>query len=174
MVSGVQTPSQRPEVGQSPEMWACKHLRTKHFHRVSSGNQHPYLLKSRYGKVSVVGLWRVNKRTPELCQEQVGRYTLDASMLGSRFYAVRSVLRPHHRPEGERAGPTIHGFYMEHRALTAHCRQLAGERLLERARPQFLQSSLHRVSIAGLQATLRLLSLWSANCPPLYWRKLWG
>jgi len=52
MVSGVQTPSQRPEVGQSPEMWACKHLRTKHFHRVSSGNQHPYLLKSRYGKVS--------------------------------------------------------------------------------------------------------------------------
>ena len=123
---------------------------------------------------NVVGLWRVNKRTPELCQEQVGRYTLDASMLGSRFYAVRSVLRPHHRPEGERAGPTIHGFYMEHRALTAHCRQLAGERLLERARPQFLQSSLHRVSIAGLQATLRLLSLWSANCPPLYWRKLWG
>src|SRR4029453_7931791 len=39
-------------MGQSPEMWACKCLRTKHFHGVSSGNQHPYLLKSRYGKVS--------------------------------------------------------------------------------------------------------------------------
>ena len=32
-------------------MWAYKLLRTKHFHGVSSGNQHPYLLKSRYGKV---------------------------------------------------------------------------------------------------------------------------
>ena len=40
------------EMGQSPEMWACKRLRTKHFHGISSGNQHPYLLKSRYGKVS--------------------------------------------------------------------------------------------------------------------------
>src|SRR3989441_3076190 len=83
-------------------------------------------------------------------------------MLGSRFYAVRGVLRPHYRPEGQRAGPTIHGFYLEHRALTAHCRQLAGERLLERARHQFLKSSFYRVSIAALQAALRLLSLWSA------------
>jgi hypothetical protein len=32
-------------------MWAYKLLRTKHFHGVSSGNQPPYLLKSRYGKV---------------------------------------------------------------------------------------------------------------------------
>ena len=32
-------------------MWAYKLLRTKYFHGVSSGNQHPYLLKSRYGKV---------------------------------------------------------------------------------------------------------------------------
>src|SRR6266446_708895 len=32
-------------------MWAYNHLRTKHFHGVSSRNQHPYLLKSRYGKV---------------------------------------------------------------------------------------------------------------------------
>ena len=31
-------------------MWS--HERTKHFHEVSSGNQPPYLLKSRYGKVS--------------------------------------------------------------------------------------------------------------------------
>ena len=34
-------------------MSACKLLRIKHFHGVSSGNQHPYLLKSRYGKVSI-------------------------------------------------------------------------------------------------------------------------
>ena len=34
-------------------MWAYKLLRTKHFHGVSSGNQPPYLLKSRYGKVSI-------------------------------------------------------------------------------------------------------------------------
>jgi hypothetical protein len=40
-------------IGDDPlEIWACKLLRTKHFHGVSSGNQHPYLLKSRYGKVS--------------------------------------------------------------------------------------------------------------------------
>src|SRR5215217_7886034 len=38
-------------MGQSPKMWACKCLRTKYFHRVSSGYQHPYSLKSRYGKV---------------------------------------------------------------------------------------------------------------------------
>src|SRR5215831_16350706 len=94
-----------------------------------------------------------------------GRYTLDASMLDSRFYAIRGVLRPHYRPEGERACPTIHGFYMEHCALTAHYRQLAGERLLERARHQFLQSSFHRVSIAGLPESLHLLSLWSAIAP---------
>jgi hypothetical protein len=32
-------------------MWACKPLRTQHFHEVPSRNQHPSLLKSRYGKV---------------------------------------------------------------------------------------------------------------------------
>src|SRR4030095_3821824 len=39
-------------MGQPPEIWAYNLLRTKHFHEVSSGNQHSYLLKSRYGKVS--------------------------------------------------------------------------------------------------------------------------
>ena len=39
-------------------MWAYNLLRTKHFHGVSSGNQHPYLLKSRYGKVSLLALQR--------------------------------------------------------------------------------------------------------------------
>jgi hypothetical protein len=32
-------------------MWACKLLITKHFHGVLAGNQPPYLLKLRYGKV---------------------------------------------------------------------------------------------------------------------------
>jgi len=38
-------------MGHSPEMWACKRLRTKHFHGVLSGNSPPYVVKSRYGKV---------------------------------------------------------------------------------------------------------------------------
>src|SRR5512138_2061812 len=54
MMSGVQTPSQCPDTGQPPERWACNLLRTKHFHGVSSRNQPPYLLKSRYGKVSLL------------------------------------------------------------------------------------------------------------------------
>mgnify|MGYP006996099461 CR=1 FL=1 len=45
-------------MGRSPEMWAYKPLRTKCFHGVSSGNQHPYLLKSRYGKVSRIAFLR--------------------------------------------------------------------------------------------------------------------
>src|SRR5262245_16083684 len=46
MVSGGQMPSQGPDRGRSPEMWAYKLLRTKYFHGVASGNQHPYLRKS--------------------------------------------------------------------------------------------------------------------------------
>src|SRR4030095_6322871 len=40
-------------------MLACNLLKTKYFHGVSSGNQPPYLLTSRYGKVSiyVLGEW---------------------------------------------------------------------------------------------------------------------
>src|SRR5262249_33430543 len=37
---------------QSPKIWAYKGLRIKHFHGVSSRNQHSYLLKSRNGKVT--------------------------------------------------------------------------------------------------------------------------
>ena len=51
MVTGLQTPSQCPNTGLSPEKCAYKSLRIKHFHGVSAGDQHPYLLKSRYGKV---------------------------------------------------------------------------------------------------------------------------
>src|SRR5215218_8863467 len=40
--------------------WACNWLRTKHFHGVSSGNQHPCLLTSQYGKVRVVD-WKANR-----------------------------------------------------------------------------------------------------------------
>src|SRR5712692_7923030 len=41
-------------MGRPPEMCACNLLRTKYFHGASSGSQHPYLLKSRYGKVSLL------------------------------------------------------------------------------------------------------------------------
>src|SRR4029077_8996421 len=44
-------PSQCPDTRRSPEKCAYKPLRIKCFHGVSAGNQHPYLLKSRYGKV---------------------------------------------------------------------------------------------------------------------------
>src|SRR5215510_1568745 len=60
-------------MGRSPEMWAYKLLRTKYFHGVSSGNQYPYLLKSRYGKVRVVRLmkcqhWGVcDEGTADIC-----------------------------------------------------------------------------------------------------------
>src|SRR4030095_5181456 len=43
-------------MGRPSDMWAHNLLRTKHFHGVPSGNQHPYLLKSRYGKVSLINL----------------------------------------------------------------------------------------------------------------------
>jgi hypothetical protein len=52
MAPEAQTPAQCPDGGQLPGMGAYNLLRTKHFHVVSSGNQHPYFLKSRYGKVS--------------------------------------------------------------------------------------------------------------------------
>jgi hypothetical protein len=62
--SGVQTPLQGPDMGRSPEMWDCKLLRIKHFHRVSSGYPHPYLLRSRYGKVSslILAFWVVKRQ----------------------------------------------------------------------------------------------------------------
>ncbi len=51
MAPEAQTPAQCPDTGLSLENRAYKPLRIKCFHGVSSGNQHPYLLKSRYGKV---------------------------------------------------------------------------------------------------------------------------
>ena len=47
-----QTPSQGPAMDDPQVMRAYNCLRTKHFHGALSGNQHLYLLKSRYGKVS--------------------------------------------------------------------------------------------------------------------------
>src|SRR4030095_15262115 len=43
-------------MGQPSGIWAYNRLRTKHFHGISSGNQHLYLLKSRYGKASYLFL----------------------------------------------------------------------------------------------------------------------
>src|SRR5215216_4007472 len=63
-VPEVQTPSQCPDTGLSLENRAYKPLRTKHFHGISSGNQHPYLLKSRYGKVSIFGIFDIDAAYP--------------------------------------------------------------------------------------------------------------
>ena len=49
--AGAQAPPQGPERGRSPALSSCKHLKTKHFHVALAGNQHPHVLKSRYGKV---------------------------------------------------------------------------------------------------------------------------
>jgi hypothetical protein len=41
-------------IGDNPlEIWACKLLRRKHFHGVSSASPHAYSLKSRYGKARI-------------------------------------------------------------------------------------------------------------------------
>src|SRR6516165_5928916 len=76
MVSGGQMPSQCPDRGRSPEIWAYKLLRTKHFHGVSSGNQPLYVLQSRYGKVRSNGVpWRRQSNfRPEGVQKTVDRY----------------------------------------------------------------------------------------------------
>ena len=49
MAPEAQTPAQCPD-GDNPQGWSLQPPRTKHFHGVSSGSQHPYFLKSRYGK----------------------------------------------------------------------------------------------------------------------------
>ena len=48
MVSEVQTPSQWPDRGQLPEMWAYKPFRTPHFHGVSSASPHAYSLRPEF------------------------------------------------------------------------------------------------------------------------------
>jgi hypothetical protein len=52
--AGVQAPPQCPERGRSPELSFCTCLRTTRFHGVSSENRRLYLLKSRYGKASIL------------------------------------------------------------------------------------------------------------------------
>ena len=52
MVPEVQKPSQEPCIAFYPKRRIRNLLREKHFHGVSSGSRHEYLLKSRYGKVT--------------------------------------------------------------------------------------------------------------------------
>ena len=52
MVPEVQKPSQEPCIAFYPKRRIRNLLREKHFHGVSSGSRHEYLLKLRYGKVS--------------------------------------------------------------------------------------------------------------------------
>ena len=56
MVPEVQKPSQEPCIAFYPKRRIRNLLREKHFHGVSSGSRHEYLLKLRYGKVSHVDL----------------------------------------------------------------------------------------------------------------------
>ena len=51
MVPEVQKPSQEPCIAFYPKRRIRNLLREKHFHGVSSGSRHEYLLKLRYGKV---------------------------------------------------------------------------------------------------------------------------
>src|SRR5713226_8532092 len=55
----------------SPRDGAYNFLRTQHFHGVSSGNRHTYLLKSRYGKVSSFRLTLHTGRIIHHCPECV-------------------------------------------------------------------------------------------------------
>src|SRR5438132_13245331 len=54
MVPEVQKPSQEPCIAFYPKRRIRNLLREKHFHGVSSGSRHEYLLKLRYGKVSSI------------------------------------------------------------------------------------------------------------------------
>ena len=78
-------------MGRPPELWSYKRLRIKHFHRVSSGNQRPYLLKSRYGKVSLFARYESagNFRTKHLLAEQVfTELELHAQLEENVFYSA--------------------------------------------------------------------------------------
>src|SRR5437764_14417805 len=78
-------------MGQSPETWACKYLRTKHFHGVSSRNQHPRLLKPRYGKVSRFSpqwadigdtrLWRIDPNADYGVLNNLARHRLHSDLI---------------------------------------------------------------------------------------------
>ena len=101
MVPGGQMPSQCPDRERSPEMWAYKPLRTKYFHGVSPGNQHPYLLKSRYGKVSKEGDWILDPfcgcgTTVAVAERLKRRWVgIDISMLA--INVIHNRLKEHYR-----------------------------------------------------------------------------
>ena len=88
-MSGVQTPSQGPDTGLSPEKCAYKVLRTKHFHGVSYANPHAYSLTSRYGKV-------MNIRSKRLL-ENCGMHLIKEAEISDRgnrlFYCIKEVDR---------------------------------------------------------------------------------
>src|SRR5437868_9037281 len=72
-------------MGQSPEMWACKYLRTKHFHGVSSRNQHPRLLKLRYGKVSPFHFIQDFEKSASIGKQKLDRVPACTSVSDSEF-----------------------------------------------------------------------------------------
>src|SRR5215217_6403986 len=78
-------------------MWACKCLRIKHFHEVSSGNQPPYLLKSRYGKVSPL-------RCP-YCQREMGLWRIWPPTYGVIYDELEAMRRGKYASQETRAAP---------------------------------------------------------------------
>src|SRR4029453_9578286 len=79
-------------MGQSPEMWAYKCLRTKRFHGVSSAGPHTYLLKSRYGKVSDLRLVASTCTMPFVTTMVLVTTSVRSGRV-SRFPLVRCIAR---------------------------------------------------------------------------------
>src|SRR5467141_724703 len=74
-------------------MWAYNLLRTKHFHGALSGNQHPCLLKSRYGKVSFyteLKNWRIYHVKKMLLRFMVKQAAEQLKPVMSKSAATRS------------------------------------------------------------------------------------
>src|SRR5262245_57668767 len=52
MESREEPPYQGPDMGRSADILPYLLFRAMYYHELPSGNQHPYVLKSQYGKVS--------------------------------------------------------------------------------------------------------------------------
>src|SRR5437870_13299508 len=101
MVPEVQKPSQEPCIAFYPKRRIRNLLREKHFHGVSSGSRHEYLLKLRYGKVSTVRmdteddlLEALNRTVAESLDEADGRSLIVRIALTGRGPLHTSLLRP--------------------------------------------------------------------------------
>jgi DNA-binding MarR family transcriptional regulator len=105
MVPGVQTPSQCPDTGLSPERCAYKPLRIKCLHGVCAGNQHPYWLKSQYGKVRSIVSIRLRGREDRSALDTDWSWLYDSDMNDSIASAmIHAAHRVEERLEAALAG----------------------------------------------------------------------